>query len=314
MVIFKKTALIASLALVSFAQQASASATLTFGDVRLGVQDLGALGGNGVGISFAGVGDAIMPGCLCEGWGASYGSVYGYSGNANGGNVNVSALGFTSTATTAVSSVRVGSSLSITQAYAPSASAGLFKNTVTLTNTGSSSIADVRYARAMDWDIPPTTFSEYVTINRGTSSNLLFSNDNGFATPNPLVNPDDRSSGTRNVSFVDSGPNDHGAFFTFGFGALAAGESKTFNIFYGATASESAALSALSTVGAEVFSLGQSGSGGQLTGSPATFIFGFSGVGGTPVIPAVPEPETYAMLLAGLGVLGAAARRKKAQA
>jgi hypothetical protein len=31
------------------------------------------------------------------------------------------------------------------------------------------------------------------------------------------------------------------------------------------------------------------------------------------VIPAVPEPETYAMLLAGLGVLGAVARRRKAQ-
>lgn len=314
MVTIKKSAMIASLALMSFAQQASANATLTFGDVSIGVQTLGALGGNGVGISFASVGDAIMPGCLCEGWGASYDSVYGYSGNSNGGNVNVSALSFTSTATTAVSSVRVGSSLSVTQAYAPSTSAGLFKNTVTLTNTGGSAMADVRYSRSMDWDIPPTTFSEYVTINRGTSSNLLFSNDNGFGTPNPLVNPSDIASGTSDVNFVDSGPNDHGAFFTFGFGALGAGESKTFNIFYGATASEASALSALGTVGAEVYSLGQSGSGGQASGSPATFIFGFSGVGGAPVIPAVPEPETYAMLLAGLGLLGAAARRKKAQA
>ena len=314
MVSFKKSALIASMALMSFAQQASANATLTFGDVRIGVQSLGALGGNGVGISFAGVGDAIMPGCLCEGWGASYDSVFGYSGNENGGDINVSALSFSSTASTAVSSVLVGSSLSVTQAYAPSASAGLFKNTVTLTNTGVSTVSDVRYSRSMDWDIPPTTFSEYVTINRGTSSNLLFSNDNGFATPNPLENPSDIASGTRNVSFVDSGPNDHGAFFTFGFGALAAGESKTFNIFYGATASEASALSALGTVGAEVFSLGQSSSGGQMTGSPATYIFGFSGVGGAPVIPAVPEPETYAMLLAGLGLLGAAARRKKTQA
>jgi type IV pilus assembly protein PilY1 len=190
----------------------------------------------------------------------------------------------------------------------------LFKNTVTLTNTGSTTMSDVRYSRAMDWDIPPTTFREYVTINRGSSSNLLFSNDNGFGTPNPMVNPDDLSAGTRNVSFVDSGPADHGAFFTFGFGALAAGESRTFNIYYGAAATESAALSALGTVGAEVFSLGQSGSGGQISGSPATYIFGFSGVGGAPVIPSVPEPETYAMLLAGLGLLGAAARRKKSQA
>ena len=31
----------------------------------------------------------------------------------------------------------------------------------------------------------------------------------------------------------------------------------------------------------------------------------------SPTVTAVPEPETYAMLLAGLGVLGAAARRKQ---
>ncbi len=31
-------------------------------------------------------------------------------------------------------------------------------------------------------------------------------------------------------------------------------------------------------------------------------------------IPGVPEPETYAMLLAGLGVMGAVARRRKARA
>jgi hypothetical protein len=38
--------------------------------------------------------------------------------------------------------------------------------------------------------------------------------------------------------------------------------------------------------------------------------YNFSVRNGT-VIPAVPEPDTYAMLLAGLGVLGAAARRRK---
>jgi len=31
-----------------------------------------------------------------------------------------------------------------------------------------------------------------------------------------------------------------------------------------------------------------------------------------PVVPGVPEPETYAMLLAGLGVLGFVARRRRA--
>lgn len=118
------------------------------------------------------------------------------------------------------------------------------------------------------------------------------------------------SAGTTNVNFADSGPNDHGAYFTFSFGALAAGESKTFNIFYGAADSEANAFSALSKVGAEVYSFGQSNTvGGPSAGTPSTFIFAFSGVGGTPVSP-VPEPETYAMLLAGLSLVGFAARRK----
>ena len=40
--------------------------------------------------------------------------------------------------------------------------------------------------------------------------------------------------------------------------------------------------------------------------------YNFSVRNGT-VIPAVPEPETYAMLLAGLGLMGAVARRRKSQ-
>lgn len=67
------------------------------------------------------------------------------------------------------------------------------------------------------------------------------------------------------------------------------------------------------------------GSGGSIGGGGASGGFDRSG-GGTPTIdtgtpgvvvppiPAVPEPETYAMLLAGLGLVGFAARRRKNQA
>ena len=306
-----KFALLAAIALTSVAHIAQANVVLTSGDVELGVQEMGALGVGGIGISLADVGDGITPGCLCEGWGASADGFSGWSANSNGGNVNVSLVSFSSTASSATSVVNVGS-LQVTQAYAPSTVSGLFKDTVTLTNTSGASFADVRYSRSMDWDIPPTAFSEFVTIERGTSSNLVFSGDDGFATPDPLNNPGQIMAGTTNVSFTDVGPSDHGAFFTFAFGALAAGESKTFSIFYGATRSESSALNALATVGAEVYSLGQS-NGGQLTGSPATYVFGFTGVGGDPVLPAVPEPETYAMLLSGLGLMVGFARRRKKQ-
>lgn len=274
----------------------------TTGGASVGIQDGGALGFGGVGIAFTGVGDGITPGCLCEGWGASGNGVYGQSGNANGGDVNITILPFAA----GVSTVQVGGGPLVTQAYGLSASQYLVRDTVTLTNNTGAVMTDVRYTRSMDWDIPPTVFREDVTIQRNGSTKLLFSNDNGFGFPNPLVNPAARMAGTTNTDFVDFGPSDHGAFFTFGFGSLAIGASTTFDIFYGAAPSEVAALGALGAVAAEVYSFGQQ-NGDPTGGTPATFIFGFAGVGGTPV--SVPEPSGIALMLTAFGIAGVVGRK-----
>ena len=202
--------------------------------------------------------------------------------------------------------------LSVTHAYKVSASTDLFEAVVTITNNSLVTMTDTRYRRVMDWDIPFDEFREYVTIQgTATTTDLLASSDNGFATANPLGGGVTDIAGCGiTVDFTDCGIADHGALFDFGFGDLAAGESLTFSIFYGASANEKDALSALGTVGAELFSLGQE-SGDPVTGTPATFIFGFSGVGGVPIIP-TPAPGVLALM--SIGLVGVAVRRRKRQA
>lgn len=308
------------------------------GTVALGINDAGHLNfssavnpsnASATGLSIitpAGVRlDATAPGCLCEGWGVSGNGIAGYANVSTDGVVNLSVDSFTSTASTATSTVHVTSlpNLTVTQVYSPATEAGasdvLYKDTVTITNTGASTITDVRYVRVMDWDVPPTEFNEYVTIqgvagalfNAATNPGGLLqrSHNDGFETANPLINGSPITATTLNADFKDLGILDHGAYFRFGFGDLAAGASKTFSIYYGAAFSETQALNALGAVGIELYSLGQSSTpNGPDLGLPYTFAFGFKGVGGVTVLPnpeagAVPEPSTYGLI--GAALLGA---------
>jgi type IV pilus assembly protein PilY1 len=167
----------------------------------------------------------------------------------------------------------------------------------------------------MDWDIEPNYFNEYVTIQGAdAATNVLLATNDGFRdsspfsfsqTVFPLVEGD----------FSDIGPDDIGAQFDFTFGALAAGETRTFEIFYGAAPTEGLASGALVAVGAEVYSLAQPDSDILGTGfdgqyETATFIFAFAGVGGDPIIP-FPEPSTCTLFGIGLAMLTVVARRKK---
>jgi type IV pilus assembly protein PilY1 len=257
--------------------------------------------------------DATSPGCLCEGWGVAANGVSGYA-NVAAGTSNLSLDSFSSTSSTATSAVHLTSmpGLSVTQEYKVSASSSLFEAVVTITNNTAATMTDVMYRRAMDWDIPFDEFNEYVTIRgTATTTELIRSSDNGFASSNPLAVGDVYDlAGCGLGDFVDCGTADHGAVFDFGFGDLAAGESKVFSIFYGAAANEASALAALGTVGAELYSLGQE-SGDPAGGTPATFIFAFSGVGGEILIP-TPEPSILALM--GIGLAGVAVRRRKRQA
>lgn len=271
------------------------------GTVQLGINPAGNLVTGGVGLTFLPTaGEALAPGCACEGWGiadmttgafARAGESFGIS-NVVSSSVTASgagtAAGSVGNAATSIADIADGAlSLRITHDFAPSASANLFQVGVMIENTGAGAVGNLVYRRAMDWDVPPTEFSEFVTIGGWPAANLIGSSDDGFVDGNPNVplttlSPD----AVLNGNFTDSGPTDHGAVFDFSFGTLAVGATQDIQIFYGAAASEADALLALGDVGAEVFSLGQPSSpDGATLGTPNTFIFGFAGVGGTPLPP-----------------------------
>jgi hypothetical protein len=206
----------------------------------------------------------------------------------------------------------------VTHDFAPSAAADIFKVTVTVTNTGAEAYTDLVYRRAMDWDVNPTPFDEYVT-HKGVLANLtsqpggkiIGASDNGFADSNPLTPRGTSCSGAASVDtdFTDLGPCDHGSVFDFAMGDLAVGETRTLEIYYGSAPDEASALARISALSLNVYSLGQNSRTGTTIGDPSTFIFGFAGVGDVIAEPEVPEPGTYAMM--GAGLLGLVFLRRR---
>lgn len=291
------------------ARAASAGAIISSGTVLLGINPEGHLiipgevpssgrpGTVEVGLRYLDAGgvqwESLATGCLCEGWGVAD-AVTGVEGHATrdwDGVQDVTVVRFESdsAAGTALSVVRVGDVFEVSHAFRP-AGDHLYEIAVTITNVGAEPVRDLRYTRGMDWDVPPNTFTEYVTI-QGTarSAAVLHASDDSFASVDPLT-PYSQVWFTGDA--IDQGPGDHGAHFDFGFGALAPGGSHRFRLFYGAAPDEREALAALADVSAEVYSLGQSnwngatdptdpmgspeGPYGRETGRPVTFVFGYA--------------------------------------
>lgn len=340
----RKIALAACMGLLFTAGTAEAAAIIVDGNVKLGVDSLGQLnvdpndiglpdddsagGTNEVGLRYVPTNnEATAPGCLCEGWGVGIGGgVSGVdSGYANndvftGGTAGLSLVSFASTASTATSEVLAASgNLRVVHDFALAAETNdLYRVTVSITNESGSDIANLLYRRVMDWDVEPDAFNEYSTIQGGAAATaVLRTSNDGFISSDPLssAGPSGGIFGGPFVTgdFVDQGPYDHGAAFDFDFGALADGETLSFDIFYGGSETEFDALVALNAVGAEVYSLGQFSAdpaGRGLSGTN-TFIFGFSGVGGN-VVEVIPEPSTFALFgLGAFGLVGLARRRRR---
>jgi hypothetical protein len=266
---------------------ASADAVITNGFLQLGVNDEGHLNtvdpvlGVTVGLLDTLTGnEALAVGCWCEGWGVSYdGFVDGWANEAYGGSFGLTPIAFVPLGAAASSSVQA-TDLVVTHEFIPSPlTPFLYEIDVTVTNVGFFAHEDVRYRRVLDWDVSPTPFFEYVTIDALTlvPPTLTWSSNDGFAFPSPLSGPSHLGfvGPPVGAGFIDAGAFDHGALFDLCFGQLLPGESHAFRLFYGAAPNEIAALGALAAVGAEVYSLGQNAFD-PWGGTPTTFIFGIS--------------------------------------
>ena len=313
-------------------------AIISNGTIKLGVREFGSLNTPGavnsvenetvVGVRFLTGGkeyESTADGCKCEGWGAGVAGgtsdgVFGQSSVDNGGDVGVTGQSFASTATTATSVVTIGGVMRVTHEYLPSSSPNLYAVKVTIENLTGSELGvgthGIRYRRVMDWDIEPTAFSEFVTLHGTGATNLLHTSDDGFEDASPFASLGTGLCAPVDADFANQGPCDHGALFDFGFPALAAHDSRVFETFYGAAATNTDMLAALSAVGAEVFTTAHCNPARDAcTAGDAnrTFAYGFKGVGGTPLPPSTTTPEPISMVLMGTGLVGLAAARRRRQ-
>jgi hypothetical protein len=311
------------------AATAGAQAIITNGTVQLGVAPTGNLivpGGtpsSGTGTTQVGIryvptnAEGTAAGCECEGWGVgdALSGVAGYANLDTDGIVNLETVSFVSTVSTATSVVDVVNPangihlMRVTHAYLPEPlSPVLYRVNVTIQNLTGSNIS-LRYRRVMDWDIEPTAFDEYVTVIKGSSPLLTQTTNNGFDTANPLSPPVPLADRPASGTFIDwplgssdpVAPLDQGAQFSFDFGTLSAGATRSFTTFLGAAGSEAEMEAARGLVAMEAYSLGEpvlraptvenepidsNGNGypdSAETGAPNTFLLGFSALDAPPI-------------------------------
>ena len=185
--------------------------------------------------------------------------------------------------------------LEVTHLYGPTSGAtnqSLFQGLVTITNISGGTLRDVRYRRSMDWDsIENMTDASVDAVGvassyNGTNYPKIWSycdnggEDNKDANPFTACKPVNAASLNRDSTGLHG---QIGSSFDFQFGDLQCNESATFYIYYGAAGSRATLTAAMTSVGVTTYSMGYDPDYPTLA-----YAFGFKGVSGTAVPPALP--------------------------
>ena len=292
----------ASVATMFAASQAQAGGTITNGNYTVGISDNGELFDSNAYVGFrrgADGYDPLSPGTPRDSWGVStsLGSAWAddYSYGSNG--IVSNALVLAGNSATNLVTTNVGVTLSENFSFAAD---NVLRIVHTITNTSGGDL-DVTFQREWDTDIDPTFSNE--SFNVGADGRVTDSSWYGFDGPVGGYGSNSCNAGCDNYG-------DNGGGIQLGLGTLGAGQSISFIYLYGISQqgqNVNQLVSQAQGLGATYLIAGQGGENGTLPGLGANSAFI------AVARDAVPEPASWAMMVAGFGLAGAAMRRRRTQ-
>jgi hypothetical protein len=249
-------------------------------------------------------GDFISPGTPRDAWGITSTAGSAYADSQFGGTAGITGTTVTSTANAATYTTLTSVGFKVVQNYS-FVTPNILAIQSVVTNTSGGSLSAI-FRRTVDLDIFPTEFNENTFGPVGSSPMVVASSYFGFESADPAVAYGSSCFAGCNAT------GDLGEGIDISLGTLGAGGSASFVYYYGInqTGQTLAQLFAQGqSVGVDYLIGSQSVENGVYpnTGANSAFL-GFGDV----AITGVPEPTSWAMLIAGFGLVGAAMRRRVA--
>ena len=299
-----RNALVVAMAASLIGTGAWAQNTITSGSFTVGIGTNGELFDSNAYIGFRRDSDGtdpLAPGTPRDSWGIStnLGSAWADQFNFGSNGVSTTFGAFGGSSTTAFTTTNVG--VTVLESYSFAAD-NILKIHHTVTNTSEISLS-VLFQR--DWDTDPQpTFNNNSFGPVGSSPYVVDASYDGFESPDP--NTPYASSCLPNCN-VDG---DLGGGIKIGLGTLGAGQSISFDYYYGISQvgqDINGLIAQAQGLGAAYIMASQSDENGLYpqVGTNSQFI----AIGGS-----VPEPASWALMLAGFGLTGAALRRQRVRA